>query len=289
MSVHGPLDTAVAALAYDARRVVPGAVFFAVPRGGSDDGPAIPRAIERGAAAIVCEEAGQVPYRATRIRVVNCRRAMASAAAAFFGHPSQRLQIVVVTGCSARGPVACLLYQLLASAGMATGWAGSQGCRVGERLLPPLPSEPEALDVQEVLAGMVRAGCRTAVVELSPRAMEHDTLAATEIAAAFVTELSDGSGPALNVPSSASLRFQTGKHNGAPWDDDARCRGGVWRLGHALVDHPAMADAFAMRLGRRFGASWLVEGKCRRLTPTSTHLEARTPWGSTTTSWRSRQ
>jgi UDP-N-acetylmuramoyl-L-alanyl-D-glutamate--2,6-diaminopimelate ligase len=40
-----------------------------------------------------------------------------------------------------------------------------------------------------------------------------------------------------------------------------------------------MADAFALRLGRRFGASWLVEGKCRRLTPTSTHLEARTPRG----------
>ena len=53
--VRGDADIAVAGLVYDSRAVKPGDCFFAVPGTQSDGHDYIPMAVEKGAAAIVCE------------------------------------------------------------------------------------------------------------------------------------------------------------------------------------------------------------------------------------------
>ncbi|MBE7499838.1 MAG: hypothetical protein HS113_05920 [Verrucomicrobiales bacterium] len=282
LSIEGALSAPVAGLAYDPRRVVPGTVFFAVPRRGvPEDGQAIPRAIERGAAAIVCEHLGFVPYRATRIRVANCRRALANVAASFHGHPSRQLQVVVVSGCSARSAVAHLLHELFVSAGIPTGLVSSLGCRMGERVLPPLPAEVEALDVQEWLAGMHRAGARACVLEVPPAAIARGCLAAAELDAVLLTDLAaatdpsepsaDGGGEPVIGPGSEFTFRARGRAGGT---------GGLWRLTDLRRGGTGRGHELAVRLQGGTLTPMTVRATLRDLSPQGTQLEATTPRGS---------
>lgn len=281
MSIEGALSAPVAGLAYDPRRVLPGTVFFAVPRrGGGDDGQAIPRAIERGAAAIVCEQIGFVPYRATRIRVANCRRALASVAASFHGHPSRQLQVIVLSGCRARSAVAHLLHELFVSAGIPTGLVSSLGCRMGERVLPPLTADPEALDVQEWLAGMYRSGARACIVEVPPAALARGCLAATELEAAIVTDLvaatdatepaADGGGESATGPGSELTFRAHGRAGGTR---------GVWRLTDLRRAGSGRGHELALRLQGGALTPTTVRATLRGLSPQGTRLEGATSLG----------
>lgn len=279
LSVDGALDAPVAALAYDERRVVPGAVFFAMPdRADGEAQFAIPRAIERGAAAIVCEQGGFLPYRAARIRVANCRRAMAAAAAAFHGEPSHKLQVVVVTGCGARVAVTHLLRDVFTAAGIRTGVLSSRGCRYGERSLPPLTPVPEALDVQERLAAMLRAGCQAGILELPGEAIDRGCLAGSELDTLISTQIS--SAPAANGNDAppgtwegeTKLRFRAASVGRRPANR-------LWRIEDALAGR-ASADA-GLWFRAHFGPVPAATFRARlgRLTPRGTRLEITTPTG----------
>src|SRR5947208_6268001 len=91
VKVEGPLDREIAGIAYDSRRVTPGMVFVAVPGQKTDGHDFILDAVERGAAAIICERNGFVPQRAAKIKVADAREALAQAAAAFYEHPTRKL------------------------------------------------------------------------------------------------------------------------------------------------------------------------------------------------------
>ncbi len=249
LRVWGRLDSPVIGLACDARHVERGSVFFAVPDASGWVAPeAIPDAIERGAAAIVCEQGGGLPhYRTTCIRVADCRRALARAAARYFGEPSRRLQVVVVTGCTDRVSVAHLLAAVLRAAGIATGLVTSRECQLGLRTLGPWAERIEPLDVQERLAEMGRAGCRAAVLELPPQAVARGSLTATELDTLLVTALapaaagtegpSAASGPGFN--GEAGLQFRKGG-------------GGWWYLEDALAGRAVAGAGPALRV--RYGS-----------------------------------
>src|SRR6266508_5220912 len=87
-------------LAYDARAVTPGALFFCVPGLHADGHDFAPEAVERGAVALVVERPLDVPVPQALVR--DARAAMAPAADEFFGRPTQELDVVGVTGTSGK-------------------------------------------------------------------------------------------------------------------------------------------------------------------------------------------
>lgn len=183
--VRGPLNRPVAALAYDCRRVTPGTVYFAVPGRATEEQDYIPGAVDRGAAAVICERHGLVSPRATQVTVPDARAALARAAALFYRHPVGQLDLVGVLGTGAQAAVACLLRQLLDLAGRPSGLLSQLECRTGDRTLPPWSWSNEPLDFQAMLADAVRSGCSTCIVELPSdaaaapcnEAVEFDSLA----------------------------------------------------------------------------------------------------------------
>lgn len=271
LAVEGPLDVPVPALAYDARRVTPGAVFFALGTGEFATADAIPLAIERGAAAIVSEQGGYLPYRATRIRVGNCRRALAAAAATLHGQPSQRMQVLVVTGCTTRLGVAHVLHGLLAATGIETGLISRLGGRFHERVLPPSGHEFEALDIQERLADFLREGCRTCIVELPATAIDHGALDTLELDAVVVTQCDD-SGPAPAVAAWESrLGFRC-----VP---GGRRAGGCWRVVDPMAGRPSSDDGLFLRVQAGPSPAGSFRARCLRATPKGTRLEIESPSG----------
>lgn len=283
LKVDGALDAPVAALAYDARTVVPGAVFFAMPDRESAEGRfAIPRAIERGAAAIVCEDGGFLPYRATRIRVADCRRALALAAAAFHGEPSQKLQVVVVTGGAARAAVAHWLAEIFRAAGIPTGLAGSRGCSLGARTLPPLDPAAEALEVQECLAEMLRAGCRAGVLELSPEAVQRGVLAGGEVDHLVITQLEAGPPEVSALASPGRPRFLEGWQNGVrlrPGPNGRRLAGGLWYVEDVLAGRAGNGAELFFRVSGFPAPATDYRARLERADLRGTDLHVTTPVG----------
>src|ERR671933_64381 len=141
---RAPLD--VADLAYDTRAITPGAVFFCV-RGANVDGHELaPQALEAGAAALVVEwpiPTAHVP----QVVVADSRAAMAVAADVFFGHPTQELDVVGVTGMNGKTTTAHLVYSILAAAGRRPGLLGTIEARVGGERRPVVRTTPAAINV----------------------------------------------------------------------------------------------------------------------------------------------
>jgi UDP-N-acetylmuramoyl-L-alanyl-D-glutamate--2,6-diaminopimelate ligase len=191
VSVEGPLEQEIAGLAYDSRRITPGMVFVAIPGLTVDGHDYIPSAIERGAAAVICERNGFVSQRAARIKVRNARAALARAAAAYYQQPSTRLKVIGVTGTSGKTTVAFMLQAMLKAAGLQAGLISTVHYEVGDRLIPAQRSTPEALEIQQMLAAMVRTGCSAAVMEVSSHALAQSRVAGVQFDAAVFTNLSE--------------------------------------------------------------------------------------------------
>ncbi|HET9879692.1 MAG TPA: UDP-N-acetylmuramoyl-L-alanyl-D-glutamate--2,6-diaminopimelate ligase [Candidatus Limnocylindria bacterium] len=156
----------VAALAYDSRRAAPGTLFFAVPGVHVDGHAFAARAVEQGAVAIVVERelAGlDVP----QLVVDRTRRALADAADAWYGHPSERLQVIGITGTDGKTTSSFLAVELLRAGGMRPGMIGTVAADVGDERRPndDRNTTPESLELQELLAEMVAAGNDGVVME----------------------------------------------------------------------------------------------------------------------------
>jgi len=168
VEVLGGPSVEVRDLAYDARAVVPGALFFAVPGGRADGHDFAPEAVERGAVALVVERGLDVPV--PQVVVRDSRAAMAPAADVFFGEPTRKLEVVGVTGTSGKTTTSHLLFAILAAAGRRPGLLGTVEARVGGERRGVVRTTPEAIDLQRVFREMLDAGDRSCAMEASSHA-----------------------------------------------------------------------------------------------------------------------
>ena len=97
----------IADLAYDARRVTPGALFFCVPGSRADGHDFAADVVAAGAVALVVERPLEVDV--PQLVVDDARAAMAIAADAFFGEPTRELEVAGVTGTNGKTTTAFLL------------------------------------------------------------------------------------------------------------------------------------------------------------------------------------
>ncbi len=180
-------DLEITSLAYDARQVVPGTLFFCVPGFTRDGHDFAPEAIARGAAALVVER--PLGLEVPEIVVSSVREAMAPAAAAFNGDPTATLKVVGVTGTNGKTTTAFLMAALLEAGGRQAGLLGTVKSVIGGREHPVVRTTPEAIDLQATFRAMLDAGDVACVMEVSSHALELHRADAIHFAAAIFTNL----------------------------------------------------------------------------------------------------
>jgi UDP-N-acetylmuramoyl-L-alanyl-D-glutamate--2,6-diaminopimelate ligase len=174
-------------LAYDARAVEPGSLFFCVPGTRSDGHDFAANAVGSGAVALVVERPLDVPV--PQVVVESARAAMPVAADVFFGRPTEELQVAGVTGTNGKTTTAFLLYAILAAAGRRPGLLGTIESRVGGERRPAVRTTPEAIDLQRAFREMLDAGDRSAAVEATSHGSALGRLDRVRFAALVFTNL----------------------------------------------------------------------------------------------------
>src|SRR5947209_10216159 len=186
--IIGTLDRTVENIAYDSRRVQRNGMFVALRGEKSDGHEFIGQAIEKGASVIVAEREEQNP-RATCLVVENTRTALADFAATLYGHPERKLKLAAATGTNGKTTTTFILRHICENSGLRCGLIGTVRYEIGERVLPAIRTTPESLDLQELLAQIVNAGCKAAAVEVSSHALAQDRTRGIEWNVAVFTNL----------------------------------------------------------------------------------------------------
>jgi UDP-N-acetylmuramoyl-L-alanyl-D-glutamate--2,6-diaminopimelate ligase len=173
----------------DSRRVVPGALFCAVPGRAADGHAFLDDAVRRQAAAVLVSAAA--PVAVPQVVVSDPRRAVAIAAARWYGDPAAAMTLVGVTGTNGKSTTVTLLRHLL-NESRDVGSVGTLGAfdGAGESVAPDqVLTTPGAVELHAAFHALGDRGVRTVVMEASSHALDQQRLAGLRLQAAVFTNL----------------------------------------------------------------------------------------------------
>ena len=179
--LQGNIEQEIKRLCYDNRQVREGDLFVCIRGARFDTHTCLEEIVEKGAAAIVVErplsECGPLEDRTVPvIQVRDSRAAEAELAAAYFGHPADRLTTIGITGSKGKTTTTHMLADILRADGRKVGTIGTNGAIIGDEVTELANTTPSAQEMQMYLARMVEAGMDTAVIECSSQGlMQHRT------------------------------------------------------------------------------------------------------------------
>ncbi|MEL7668028.1 MAG: UDP-N-acetylmuramoyl-L-alanyl-D-glutamate--2,6-diaminopimelate ligase [Actinomycetota bacterium] len=179
--------TAVSGISHRSDLTRQGDVFFCVPGFRRDGHDFAADAVSRGAVAVVCERALEVPV--PTLLVPDSRAALARVAARFHGHPSRDLAVVGITGTNGKTTTTYLLDSVLRRAGRRTGVIGTVETRIRDERLSSARTTPESADLQELFARMVTEGVDAVSMEVSSHAIDLHRVDSVRFAVAAFTNL----------------------------------------------------------------------------------------------------
>ena len=187
--VTGSLDTPIEGLAYDSRKVASGFGFVAIQGHKSDGNEFVDKAIAAGASAIFSEKAPPDSIKVAWVHVRNARKALAQAAASFYGKPGDDMALVAVTGTNGKTTSGFLIHHLLNAGQLRSGLLGTIFYDLGGEQVPATHTTPESLEIQSLLSTMRDHGCRACAMEVSSHALDQDRTFGLHYEAAVFTNL----------------------------------------------------------------------------------------------------
>ncbi len=187
--VLNPGDPAVRGLAHDSRLVQEGFVFAAI-RGTQVDGHRfIAQAVDRGAAAVVCEQPPSPRPDVTMVQVPSSRRALSRMADAFWGRPSWSLRLTGVTGTDGKTSTTEILRTILERTGSPAGSIGTLGYQLKGRRVESELTTPDPIDLHRWLRRMADAGIRDVCMEVSSHSLVQSRVADVDFDLAVLTNI----------------------------------------------------------------------------------------------------
>ena len=160
-------DVEITGITNDSRKVGPGYIFVAIKGHKADGHNFIKKALESGAQAVVSEERLALNQKIPHIIVRNTRKALSSLSCYFYNNPSQKINVVGVTGTNGKTTTTFLTKSIIEKAGYKVGLIGTINYQIGEKIIPAQETTPESVELQRLVAEMVAAKMKFAVMEVS--------------------------------------------------------------------------------------------------------------------------
>ncbi len=190
VEITGSTNFLVPAVCFDSRAVTPGCLFVAL-RGTQADGHLfIAKAIELGAAAIICEELPTlVNDKVIYIKVKDSAASLGFVSSNFYDNPSEKLKLIGITGTNGKTTTAKLLQQLFMDAGLKSGLLSTVNNKIGEDTEPSTHTTPDPLQLNALLAKMVAAECTHCFMEVSSHAVVQQRIAGLHFKGGIFTNI----------------------------------------------------------------------------------------------------
>ncbi|MGB0062148.1 UDP-N-acetylmuramoyl-L-alanyl-D-glutamate--2,6-diaminopimelate ligase [Candidatus Binatus sp.] len=189
--IDGDLNVEITGLSYDSRQTRPGHLYFSTARDATRNRANIDDALNRGARAVVVGggDGGTARPAVTLVVSERPRLLMGAAASRFFGAPSERVDLIGITGTSGKTTTSYILASIFGAAGMPAGIIGTIGVFIGGKKIYSGLTTPESLDFESALAQMEREGVRHVAAEVSSIGIAEGRVDALNFRACMFTNL----------------------------------------------------------------------------------------------------
>jgi UDP-N-acetylmuramoyl-L-alanyl-D-glutamate--2,6-diaminopimelate ligase len=191
--VTGDID--VHRIQYDSRKIERGDCFVALRGAGTDGHKFVEAAVEKGAKVVVLEQDATLPdsyfmhTHVVKVVVPDSRKALALLSANFFGLPSRDLTMIGVTGTNGKTTTTHLVKAILEAAGQRVGLIGTIEYKIGDEVIPASHTTPESLELNGMLAQMLKSGCQSVSMEVSSHALHQSRVFGIDYDVAVFTNL----------------------------------------------------------------------------------------------------
>ena len=190
LNALGDTEIEITGVNIDSRRIEAGHLFVAIPGTQTDGHKFIPKAIEQGAVAVLCE---YFPNRrepgVTYIAVDSTEDCVGEVATQFYGDPSRQLKLVGVTGTNGKTTIATLLYTMFRKFGHKCGLLSTVCNYIEDEAIVADHTTPDPIELNRLLAQMVEAGCEYAFMECSSHAIAQKRIGGLKFAGGIFTNL----------------------------------------------------------------------------------------------------
>ena len=188
--IVGDAEREVAQIIFDSRKAAPDCLFVAVHGTQVDGHTFIPKVIENGATAVICEVLpDNIPKNVTFIVVENAAETLGLAAANFYDRPTEKLKVVGITGTNGKTSTATLLYDLFTNLGYKCGLVSTVEYRIAGKIIPSTHTTPDQIALQSLFSTMITEGCAFAFMEVSSHALEQNRVAGIHFVGAIFSNI----------------------------------------------------------------------------------------------------
>ncbi len=190
LKIIGNSASDISNIQFDSRKVASGSLFVAIPGTQFDGHDFIPKSIELGAIAIVCERLPNNPNPdVVWVQVVNAAETLGIVASNFFGHPSNKLKLVGITGTNGKTTTATLLYRLFRSLGFKCGLISTVIYCIEDKTFDSTHTTPDQLALNKLMAEMVNVGCQYCFMEVSSHSLAQNRVAGLNFAGGIFSNI----------------------------------------------------------------------------------------------------
>ena len=187
---QGNIDVEIKDVNIDSRKIKDGHLFIAMKGTQVDGHKFINKAIELGAVAILLEDMPEVlNEKVTYVQVASTEEEAGKVATMFYGEPSRKLKLVGVTGTNGKTTVATLLYRMFREFGYKVGLLSTVCNYINDEEVPASHTTPDPIELNCLLAKMVKAGCEYAFMECSSHAIQQHRIGGLEFVGGIFTNL----------------------------------------------------------------------------------------------------
>ena len=190
LETHGNTNREVSEIVFDSRKASTNSLYVALKGTISDGHLFIDSAIVKGSTTIIVEEIPQnVDEKITYIKVKDSSKTLGQLASNFYGNPSEKLELIGITGTNGKTSVTTLLFDVFKNLGFKSALISTVEYRIADDVFPSTHTTPDVLTLNKMLSEAVEKGCEYAFMEVSSHGIHQDRIEGLHFAVAGFTNL----------------------------------------------------------------------------------------------------